>query len=321
MKIILGVVIAVALAGGVWFMYSGRSEIKFNRVTPEQASKAAAVLARDQDNDGLKDWEEELWHTDALLQDTDGDKTSDGEEIKTGRNPLAANTAGEGAPPNDVLDRATVKAKTVPGGGDWTETERLSRELFAKYMALKQSGQAFTAEEEQKLIEDFIERYPEAKPSKVYTESDVVFSGEDTETDLRAYGNALGAVIDAHKEGGESELIIFERALENDDETDIANLEGRIKRYEAMLSEFLAIPTPRGVATMHVDLLNAVEALRASTSGMALAFTDPVHTLAVASAYPAAAEKLVRAFEDISDYFALKKITFTKNEAGYILMQ
>jgi len=320
-KIIIGVVLLAFVGGGVWFMYSGRSEIKFSRVTPEQAAKAAAVLSRDQDNDDLKDWEEELWHTDALNPDTDGDKTSDGGEIKEGRNPLVANTAPEGTSPNDRLDRATVEAKTVPGGGDWTETDRLSRELFAKYMAIKQSGQTFTAEEERKLIEDFIKRYPEAKPSKLYTESDIAYAEEDTETALRAYGNAVGTVIIAHKEGGESELTIFERALQNDDVTDLANLQGRIKRYEAMLSELLTIPAPRGVATMHVDLLNAVEALRAGTAGMALAFTDPVHTLSLASSYPAAVEKLTRAFEDIADYLAMKKATFTKNEAGYILTQ
>ena len=88
-----------------------------------------------------------------------------------------------------------------------------------------------------------------------------------------------------------------------------------------MLSEFMAIPTPKGTATMQVDLLNAIEALRESTSGMALAFTDPVRTLSLASAYPTAVEKLVRAFEDISDYFAMKKIVFGEKEPGSILMK
>ncbi|KKW10982.1 MAG: hypothetical protein UY50_C0023G0028 [Parcubacteria group bacterium GW2011_GWA2_49_9] len=275
-KISIGIILLALIGGGVWFMYSGRSEITFSRVTPEQASKAVAVLSRDQDNDGLKDWEEELWHTDVLNPDTDGDTTTDGEEIKLGRNPTK-----EG--PEDELDKGTIEQKIVPGGGDWTETDRLSRELFAKYLALKQSGQPFTAEEEQKLLEDFIQRYPEAKPSKVYTESELVFADEDTDVSLWAYGNAVGAVVIAHKEGGESELIIFERALENEDGIDLANLDDRIKRYEAM--------------------------------------TDPVQTLSTATAYPAAVEKLVRAFTDISDYLVMKNILFAKGEAGYILTQ
>ncbi len=42
----------------------------------------------DSDNDGLPDWQEILWKTDPRNPDTDGDKTTDGEEIKQKRNPL-----------------------------------------------------------------------------------------------------------------------------------------------------------------------------------------------------------------------------------------
>src|SRR3989338_908000 len=94
-KIIGGGVSLRALVGISWIAYTGRTEIKFNRITSEQAAKAASVLSKDADNEGLKDWEEELWHTDALKPDTDGDGTSDGEEIKLGRNPLKAGPGDE----------------------------------------------------------------------------------------------------------------------------------------------------------------------------------------------------------------------------------
>ncbi len=42
----------------------------------------------DTDNDGLKDWEEELYKTDKLNPDTDNDGYLDGEEINSGNNPL-----------------------------------------------------------------------------------------------------------------------------------------------------------------------------------------------------------------------------------------
>lgn len=43
---------------------------------------------RDSDNDGLKDWEENLYKTDSLNPDTDVDGYLDGEEINSGHNPL-----------------------------------------------------------------------------------------------------------------------------------------------------------------------------------------------------------------------------------------
>ena len=43
---------------------------------------------KDSDNDGLKDWEEDLYKTDYLNPDTDGDGYLDGEEINSDHNPL-----------------------------------------------------------------------------------------------------------------------------------------------------------------------------------------------------------------------------------------
>jgi len=43
---------------------------------------------KDSDNDGLKDWEENLYKTDSVNPDTDADGYLDGEEINSGHNPL-----------------------------------------------------------------------------------------------------------------------------------------------------------------------------------------------------------------------------------------
>src|SRR3989338_96932 len=83
-------ILALALVGGAVFYVATRTP-KTETVyrTPEESvAKAAAILAKDADNDGLKDWEEELWGTDPKQPDTDGDKTPDGEEIRLGRDPL-----------------------------------------------------------------------------------------------------------------------------------------------------------------------------------------------------------------------------------------
>ena len=52
---------------------------------------------KDSDNDGLKDWEEELYKTSPYDPDTDGDGYLDGEEINSGHNPLVK------APGDDVF--------------------------------------------------------------------------------------------------------------------------------------------------------------------------------------------------------------------------
>lgn len=311
-KILVGILLLALLGGGVWFLLSGQSEISFSRVTPEQASKASAVLNKDSDNDELKDWEEELWRTDALLPDTDADGTLDGEEVKTGRDPLKAG-------PQDKLDKEIIEKRTVPGGGDWTETDRISRELFARYLSIRQSGSTFTADDERKLLEEFADRYPKRAPQKTYTLSDIARTETDDTASLRAYANGIGSAISAHETTGESELIIFERALENEDEGDLSGLEGRVARYQSLLSAFLTVPVPESAEDMHISLLNSLESLKESVSGMAMALKDPVRSLSSATAYPVAVTALVDSLGRITNLLALKKISFEKTDPGYIL--
>src|SRR3990167_6963602 len=72
--------------------------------TLEATTTNSALLAKDGDSDGLKDWEEQLWKTDPYNPDTDGDGTGDGQEIKLGRNPVLAG-------PNDKFDSETIGNK------------------------------------------------------------------------------------------------------------------------------------------------------------------------------------------------------------------
>ena len=80
--IILGIILII---GGVVFVWKYAKKesllgIEFEKRTEESL--------KDSDNDGLKDWEEELFHTDLLNPDTDGDGYLDGEEVDSGHNPL-----------------------------------------------------------------------------------------------------------------------------------------------------------------------------------------------------------------------------------------
>lgn len=309
--LIIGAILLIG--GGLWFLYTGRSQAVFERPKPEEAKKAAAVLSVDRDNDGLKDWEEELWHTDPLREDSDDDGTDDGDEIKLGRNP-----AKEG--PDDALDVETIESKTVPGGGNWTETDRVSRELFARFLEMRQSGEPFTAEDEEALLNELLARYPEQRSVKTYTAEDLKRGGRDDTDAWRAYGQSLGKVLQSYADPkAESEMIIFERALENEDEIDLAHLSKRAKRYEAILSNVSAIAVPESLLPPAVRLANALEALREATEGMAAAFTDPVETLSAATSYPKAVDELIGAFDDFTAFYDEKSIVYEAEEPGYLV--
>ncbi len=314
-KIITGVAVVALISCGIWFLQTGRTEITYGRVTTEQAQRAVAVLSTDTDKDGLKDWEEELWHTDQKVADTDGDGTLDGEEIRLGRDPVKAG-------PNDKLDKETIEKKTVPGGGiSWTETDKVSREFFAKYLSMRKADKPFTEEDGRALLAEFSNRAPETPPQRKYTESDILPAKDDTTASLKAYGNAIGSAVNALPKDTEGELVIFERAMQNEDAADLASLDRRIKRYEDLLTSFKAIPAPKSAEEIHLALLNSVWGLTEAVEGMALALSDPLRSMSLVVKYPTAYEDMTKAFTALTTLFEKEGITFGKGEEGSVLTQ
>ena len=80
--IILSIVLII---GGIVFVWKYATKESLLGIKFE---KRAEESLKDSDNDGLKDWEEELFHTDLFNPDTDGDGYLDGEEVDSGHNPL-----------------------------------------------------------------------------------------------------------------------------------------------------------------------------------------------------------------------------------------
>ena len=94
--LILLIVLGLGLAGWFWYFRQNPSP-KIASVNPEPAG--LGYLNADADQDGLKDWEEQLWGTDPNNPDTDVDGAPDGEEIKLRRNPARAGPNDRYEPP------------------------------------------------------------------------------------------------------------------------------------------------------------------------------------------------------------------------------
>lgn len=79
------ILIALIIIGGIFWM------LKYSNKDTELSDKTSEFSRenfKDSDNDGLRDWEEELYRTNPFNPDTDGDGYLDGEEVDSGHNPL-----------------------------------------------------------------------------------------------------------------------------------------------------------------------------------------------------------------------------------------
>lgn len=109
----------------------------------EEESGSELVLAPDSDQDGLSDQDEEVFGTDPLLADTDGDGYQDAAEIRQGYNPL-----GEGKIDSQLIERLTNSTfgYELSYPASWPK-QALSEERLLIFTAPDESLVQITAEE------------------------------------------------------------------------------------------------------------------------------------------------------------------------------
>lgn len=316
-RIIISLILIVSALGSflAYREYRNRGDEVEPQLNPASILGSAALIA-DSDHDGLKDWEEELWRTDPLNPDTDGDGAGDAEEIKNGRNPVIAG-------PNDPLDSASVATKINPDAKKIVpDTERFARELFATYLSTKQEGLPLTQNEIANIIDTVSASVPEESPKLFSEKGAKTFSAETPEA-LRAYGNALGAVLKKPWPSRENELVIFERAIKDTNpETarlDLANLTPIALAYGNLGKAIAEIPAPQSGLAIHLRVANTAMEIGNTISGMGVAFDDPIKTISSVARYLEAAPRLGETLSAIRNFLETRGISFSENEDGYAL--
>lgn len=308
-KIIFAIVFFVLIIGGAFWS----TKIKSNSVSYKNElavqNEQTEKLFKDLDNDGLKDWEEELWGTDINNKDTDGDKTDDFTEIREGRSPIIKG-------PNDKLQDEELRKKINPTiESDLNETDKFSRELFAKYISAKQSGDVKSVN-----YGDFLSEYVEKSEKGtviIYKESDLK-SVESNSENIRKYGNQFGKIIkDKAKEFPKSELEILDKALPEEDAEKLKELDIPIQRYNAIKDEMLRMEVPLDLLVTHVKIINLLGLMTLSIEDMKFLLSDPVRAVSGVSMYPVATDFMIKATTELTKYFISKEIIFDKDEDGY----
>lgn len=292
-----------------------KQETVYGSLSTESKNKVNAILERDTDGDGLKDWEEELWQTKRDSADTDGDGTADGVEVASGRNPLKAG-------PDDALDQEAIDKKTtLAERGEPTLTDTIARDLFAEYLKLKQEGKPLTADDERKILLHFFNNPPPLEAVRLYTSTDITVTEEETREAIREYANDTAAVFKKYPHNGESELDILTAAVEREDGRVLDGLATRIAFYETLLKELVPIAVPAPMVQSHIDMLNALSAIAQSVTGMQYAISDPAKALGSIGSYPHAWELLVNSFAETKRLLLKNKVVFGSDEPGGVFLE
>lgn len=309
-RILSAIVLFVVIVGSAFLVVHLKSKSLDYKNQQIAAELQTEKLYKDSDNDGLKDWEEQLWKTDPNNPDTNGDGIKDGEEVRMGINPI-----GTGL--DDKLATDTVQSKINSSiESDLSETDKFSRELFAKYLATKRDGQNINIDDYNQFLINAISNTSEAT-STIYQESNLR-KVDETKASIRNYGNTLGKLFaDKAKEFPGNELMIFDEAIDKNDEKILNALESPINRYKSIRDEMLLMPIPASLVSIHLRMVNLTSLMIAGIENMKYIFSDPIKSTGGLSLYPNSIGMFVATMGELSDYFTKNGVIFDKNEAGY----
>jgi len=311
-------ILSIIFAGGgvFWVAHVGKlvPEDSSSFVeTAEVTNLTLSFIEQDSDNDGLKDWEESLWGTDVNNPDSDGDGTSDGDEVAIKRNPTIAG-------PNDAyVEEVKGSEGEAAETEDLSRTALLAREYFATIINLKESGN-FNDDTVSKLSESLVQNFTgENRAGGNRSKSDIVITEDNSAGSLRAYGNTMGAIVKKYADYNlPNELTVMARALETGDQSELKKLDRSIEVHKALIAEFAAVRVPSSAADIHLALINTYIATERSVEQMNTVFTDPFVGMLGVNTYTTHTGTLNKIFTDLRSYFLSRNIFFETKESGYV---
>jgi len=266
----------------------------------------------DEDNDGLRDWEEALWGTNAQDPDTDGDGTTDGDEISQKRNPLIPG-------PDDILEEEIIAdaVQENQNGAPLSETDELTREFIRQYVLLSQSGNADQATIDA-LAKEFSEKSLESVNLNKYRSSHMYTVTSNKET-LKAYGNILFTALNKSTADGVTEMDIFKQIFEENKFDEIEKLDESVELYENIERELLLMQVPIIVSPYHLDLVNSFYAIGYAIEEIKSIESDPIRGLRGTTIYRENAEEVTSTLNTVVDLLVNQGVEFEKEDPGYQL--
>jgi len=293
--------------------YIGQKNAEENSGMENIGNETTDSINTDTDGDGLKDWEEPLWRTNPENADSDSDGTNDGDEIAAGRNPTVAG-------PDDLLSKteapndATISGQTAQDT-EITDTDVVSRELFASIVALKQ-GEQYDNEAISSITKSIAQNYTELQDTKTYYLTDIKSTDDNTPASLREYGNNVGKAMRSFSlRTNASEMNIIASAIE--DKKELEKLPTIINAYNRLVSDLAGIKTPSDVSAIHLAWINHYNKIGIALGNIKYLHDDPTRALYGITQYNSELGRDFRIFNDVRILFMERGVVFEEYEAGY----
>ncbi len=200
---------------------------------------------------------------------------------------------------------------------DLTMTDLFSRQVFASYLDLRQSGLIKNTDAVSSMADDLFTSQEQSDTNKprLYGMSEILTTTASGASAARDYGNRVGYILATYTPEG-NDVVIVGEAMKTGDASYIKTLSDNIVKYQTMIAKLRAVPAPTAIAQNHLDLVNGISYLSFIASALKAQTTDPVRALASLSSVNTSIDLLFKSVNGIKAYLKSYSIAYGPDESG-----
>lgn len=317
-RILAATLFSVVLVVGAFWLAKGIESPPVAQAS-EEAALLQAIATKDADSDGLPDWEEALYGTDARNADsltlgmTDGEAVAKGLIVPKAIADLSVTDSSSGG--SQIVDPSLS-----PAPAEGTLTAAFAQNFFTLFMAAKESNGGGDLTESQmndvanqalNSISSIAKAAPDYKSAK-----DITVSGSGTDAMMAFAVNAEAVMLKNTSTATTSELKYLKSALIDNDDTAYAHIASIAKAYRDSAVGIAVLPVPKELATDDLALINALMRMSQLVIDFTRSTTDPLAAMLALQQYPQAAQALGEAFIHIGAIYATAGISLPTGAPG-----
>ena len=256
-------VVLVIFGGFFIFSRTQRPQTPGGKPIIAQHNPSADSASSDSDADGLKDWEEQIYGTNAHNPDTDSDGTHDGDEIALGRDPLKPTTSKDSAHPNDYLSHTDTSAASSQDDSDRPNLTQKIAEIFGQEYLLNFLQNPNASQDIDGIVDKMVQVALEQSSSSSLPPiaiRDITVLRNASKDAMKNYfytlDNTLITALTSVPDKKNINDIITDIITNQEDDTALKALADRVVAYNKFLKDIKPVPVPEDFVTIHLAYLN-----------------------------------------------------------------
>jgi len=224
------------------------------------------------------------------------------------------NSAQPGA---GIFGTSSVSAGASSSSEQLTATQQFGRDFFSKYVDLQQLNLVDNPDVVSSTMSSIIAQdYSSGSDGpKVYTESDITVGPSDSVANLKAYGNALGSLLQTYTPQKDDASIAL-AGMEGKDPSYVNELKDNVSRYNVILKSMLSMPVPPSLESYHLGLINGGSSMIFISTAFQAAETDPLRSINAMRIYQTAFSQVIGSILSIRITLAQAGISYASTEGG-----